>query len=124
MRIPPGLATINIIDDMQQPTIGDHSILSITDLCDCEIDLVRSLYTASSNMFYLFKSPLILNLSRLKESVTRFELFQCQNIDDPINISSRDTITHGKHSECGLRICARAKDGNNYFFTSVAVSLS
>ena len=74
-------------------------------------------------MFYLFKSPLTLNLSRLKESVTRFEPFQSQNIDDPVNISSRDTITHGKHSECGLRICVTAKDGN-YFFMSVAVSLS
>ena len=57
---------------------------------------MRYLYTASLNMFYLFKSPLILNLSWLKESVTRFEPFQRQNIDDPVNISLRDTITHGK----------------------------
>ena len=28
------------------------------------------------------------------------------------------------NSECGLRICATAKDGNQCFFTSVAVSFS
>ena len=96
-----------------------------TDVHDCEIDLdlVRSLYTASLNMYYISKSLLTLNLSRLKESVIRFEPFQCQNVDDPVIISSRDTVTHGKLSEYGLRVCETAKDGN-CFFMSVAVSLS
>ena len=94
------------------------------DVSDCEIDLelVRSLYMASLNMFYLSKSLFTLNLSRLKESVTRFEPYQRQNVDEPVT-SSGDTIIHGKLSEYGLRICEIAKDGN-CFFMSVAVSLS
>ena len=45
------------------------------DVSDCEIDLelVKSLYIASVQRFYLAKSLSTLNLLRLKESVIRFE---------------------------------------------------
>lgn len=79
---------------------------------------------ASLNMFYLSKSLLTLNLSGLKQSVTWFEPYQHQNVDEPVTSSGDlDTITHGKLSEYGLRMCEIAKDGN-CFFMSVAVSLS
>lgn len=96
--------------------------LTYATYCEIDLELVRSVYTASLNMFYLSKSLFTLNLSRLKESVTRFEPFQCQNIEGPVT-SLGDTSTHNKLYEYGLRICEVAKDGN-CFFMSVAVSLS
>ena len=53
MRIPPGLATINIIDDMQQPTIGDHSILSIN-----LVDDWREASPCRSHFVWQFPPPL------------------------------------------------------------------